>query len=251
MDQTANAMNQTAPKHAAHVAAYRLHLDTIAAAAWEADHVTDMYEAQSRADRNAYGSDYFAQTHLADADDAAEWLDGYSLRDDDADAMVIDAAVADIDSDHMTREEAHGLYNVEDFTAHITNRQLIEQRVAYKTPSDRHPRHSTELFAGYHGPLMPLTEAAAPFAGDHVGNTYAPKRWTDVEAKRLAKRMAQCTEQARYYGIADIVGRTKTKADNVSRAAQYASKQDATRRADKRAAKRNAKLAGALARAAR
>lgn len=238
-------------KHAAHVAAYRLHLDTVAAATWEADHVADMYEAQSRADRNAYGSDYFAQT-LADSDDAAEWLDGYSLRDDaDPDAMVIDAAVADITSDHMTREEAHGLYHMEDFTAHIPNRKLIEQRVYIKATADRHPRHSAEVFAGHHGPLMPLHDAGAPFVGEHHGNTYAPKRWTDVEAARLAKRIRQCTEQARYYGIADIVGRDKVKADKVSRAAQYASKQDATRRADKRAAKRNAKLAGALARAAR
>lgn len=225
-----NANAQTAARHAAHVAAYNMHIDAALAADWLEAHATDLYESETRDDRlMVYGAEYFVQSEVLDADDNV--------------IEVVDEVAADINTDEMDWAERHGQYMVDDFAAHKPNRALVQQAVTAKGAPHVHPRHATPAHINlFHDALC---DAAFWGFANTTGATYGPKRWTERETAALANRMHKIKHERAVFGIADIIN-TDAKAATVSRAAQYADKQDSARRAAKRAAKRAARFASKL-----
>jgi len=190
------------------------------AEAFMAEHAADLYEKQDRDERvMVYGAEYFAQS----------------------DDGVIDFDVADDDIDSVSAIEYHGIYNVENMTAHKPNAQLVETACDTKEADSLNPHYTPRTDHIAIEGFDVMTPAGAP-SGLSAETYMAPKRWTEKQTNALAKHHAATAKARRYFGIDDIVG-TKTQAAKVSRAAQYADAQSKAQRA----AKRQSKLARRLA----
>ena len=218
-------------KHSAHVAAYNMHNDALNAEAWKADNVVALYEKETRDDRlMVYGAEYFQQVDTID-DEGNVW-------------QSVCEPTADINTDDMAWAERHGQYLMGDHDAHKPNRAPVQQAVTLLEDRPVAPRHSVQPT---HANLFhdTLSTPARWGCANVTGATYGAKRWTATQRKALVKRMAECKADARVFGIADIVG-SKATGVTVSRAAQYADKQDSARRSAKRAAKRAARFASKM-----